>query len=407
MKKETAVLVCAALLCGCGMLGEKAADYYLGSARKTALAKNPPQRDIEAAYAGIEKAISYEPGSQRAVEILEDLTRTASKSGFAGAQALEASALKKALAAKPDNWYARESLINFYAERGDTAGLESMAAQAEELGASKDPLTRYCASLAALAARASALPWLESEGYLALNKSPGAFFDKTAAYVAAAERIPGMKADAEKLAAADPSLRKTAPAELVSAAEVAAADALRDTASASAAIDFNTRAASEPAFRKAAEMLIQGNAALAARDYPQARAFFQGSLNQFPGMVDARRQLAEADFQEGAAMAASGGDQKAAAQLLYRAYASIGEVITAAAKTGGVMPFVKPEKFLGEAYSLKAADLAALRAVEGKKLRNTARLEGEFKSALDEALKLNPEGRLARELYERYSKDGF
>jgi len=39
--------------------------------------------------------------------------------------------------------------------------------------------------------------------------------------------------------------------------------------------------------------------------------------------------------------------------------------------------------------------------------REKARFETEFKAALHEALKLSPEGRLARELLERYTKEGF
>lgn len=409
MKTRDLLLLLAAVvtLSGCGMLKQKAAEYYLGRARKTVSAQNPPPAAVEAAFTDIELALSYAPESRQAVTLLEDLAEAASKNGFAKAQELEAAALKKALAASPANWAAREALINFFAARGDTGGLEAMAAQAQQLAASGDARGRYCALLAALAARASALPWLELEGSQALNKTPEVFFEKTAAYAAAAEKIPALKAEVEKLAASDPSLKKFAPAELVSAAEVAAADALRDPAAVSRVVAFSSRTVSDQAFRKAVESTVQGNAALIRRDYPQARAFYQGALNHYPGMLDAARQTAEADFQEGASMAAAGGDQKAAARLLYRAYGGASGAIAAALKSGNVLPFIKPEKFLGELYSLKAADLAALRAVEGKRLRNTSKMETEFKSALDEALKLNPEGRLARELLERYTKEGF
>lgn len=403
-----AVLVLAALaLAGCGMVKQKAADYYLGKARKTAMAQNPPQAAVEAAFADIEKALSYAPESGQAVELLGRLADAASKNGFAGAPELEASALKKALAASPLNWSARESLINYFAARGDTGGLEAMAAQALELSASGGEAQRYCALLAGLAARASALPWLESEAYLSLNKDPETLFEKAAAYEAGALKVQEMKAELEKMTAADTGIRKSAPAALVSASEVAVADALRDPEARSAVAAFNARAKSDKTFRKAVELAVQGNAALVKKEYSQARAFYQGALNHYPALIDARRQLAETDFQEGASLAAAGENQKAAAQLLYKAYGGATAVIAEALKTGNLLPFIKPARFLGETYSLKAADLAALRAVEGKRLKNTARLEADFKSALDEALKLNPEGRLARELLERYTKEGF
>jgi hypothetical protein len=266
---------------------------------------------------------------------------------------------------------------------------------------------KYCALLAGLAARASSLPWIESEAYLSLNKAPGPLFEKAAEYETVTSQVRSMKAELDKMAAADPGLKKFAPAELLSAAEVAVSDALRDPEGASAIAAFNKKAASDAAFKKSVELTVQGNASLVKRDYSQARAFYHGALSHYPALIDARRQLAETDFQEGAALAAAGKDRKTSSQLLYKAYGETSAVIAEASRTGNLIPFIKPSRFLGETYSLKAAGLAALRAVEGDRLRNTARLEAEFKTALDEALKLNPEGRLARELLERYTKEGF
>lgn len=401
------ITLAAALLAGCGMAKDKAAEYYLGKARKTASAQNPGEAEVTSAFADIDRALKYAPDSAAAIELLGRLGETAAKSGFSGAQELEAAALKKALVASPLNWPAREALTNFYSARGDTGGLEAMAAQAQELYDSGDAGTKYRALLAGLAARASALPWIESEAYLSLNKAPETLLEKASSYEAGARKVLAMKAELEKLGATDPSLKKTAPAALASAAEVAASDALRDPAAMEAVYAFNARLAAEPAFKKAVEQAVQGNAALVRKDYSQARAYYQGALNHYPALIDARRQLAEADFQEGAALAAVGENRKAASQLLYKAYGGASAVINQAASGGNLVPFLKPARFLGESYSLKAACLAALRAVEGDRLRNTARLEAEFKAALDEALKLNPEGRLARELLERYTKEGF
>src|SRR3989338_900708 len=153
-----ALLLAAFFISGCGMAKQKAADYYPGKARKPALTQTPPQAAVEAAFADIGKALSYAPESGQAVELLGRLADAASKSGFAGAQELEAAALKKALAASPLNWSARESLINYFAARGDTGGLEAMAAQAQELSASGGEGQRYCALLAGAAARALAPP---------------------------------------------------------------------------------------------------------------------------------------------------------------------------------------------------------------------------------------------------------
>ncbi len=402
-----ALILSVTLLSGCGLLKEKAADHYLDKARRTAAAQNPPQEEVEAAFADIDKALDYAPASAAAIDLLGRLSDHASKTGFIGAQELEVSALKKALEGAPLNWAARESLINFFASRGDTGGLDAMASQAQELYVSRDPAVKYCALLAELAARASALPWIESEAYISLNKAPETLFEKAAAYEATAAKVLVLKGRLEKTIASDPGIKKYAPPELVSAAEVSSSDALRDPAASAAVAAFNAKAASDESFRKAVGLTVQGNASLVKKDYSQARAFYQGALNYYPALIDARSKLAETDFQEGASLAAVGEDRKAASRLLYKAYAGSGAVLREALKTGNLIPFIKPARFLGETYALKAADLAALRAVEGGRLRNPARLEAEFKASLDEALKLNPEGSLARDLLERYTKEGF
>ncbi len=407
MKTNTAALLLAAgLLAGCGLARQKAAEHYLGKARAAAQASD--QASIEAGFAAANKALGYAPGSEQVIAVFETLAEASARAGFSGGQALHEAALRRALELDGLNWHAREALINFHAVRGDTAALDSMAAQAKALASAGEGAgVKYCALLAALAARAASVQWLESEAYLAMGKSPDAFFEKAAAFAAAAAEVASLKAEAERMSAADPSVKAAAPAALASAAEVSAADALRSPGTAASAAAFVSRAGSDPAFRKAVEMTVQGNASLGRKEYAQARAFYQGALQHLPSMLDARRQLAETDFQEGAALAAAGSGNKAAAPLLYKAYGEADAAIKSALGGDTPLPFTKPEKFLGELYALKAADLAALRAVEGRRLRNTARLEAEFKAALDEAVKLNPEGRLARELLERYSKEGF
>ena len=397
----------ALLLSGCGLARQKAAGYYLSKARRTAEARDPAPQELQAAFAYLDKALAYAPGSEAAVEVLGRLAEVSANTGFQGAQELQSAALRKALAGAPLNWAAREALTDFYGARGDTGGLEAMAAQARELYGSQDPATRYCALLAELEATASALPWIESEAYLSLNKSPETLFEKAASYTGVAAKVAGLKAELDRLNASDPSLKKRAPRELASAAEVAAADALKDPQGRAAIAAFSARTASDEAFRKAVEMTVRGNASLVKKDYPQARAFYRGALAQFPGLIDARRQLAETDFQEGASLAAAGEGGKEASRLLYKAYADSAAVIAEAGRTGNLIPFVGTARFLGEAYALKDASLAALSAVEGRRLRGRARLEADFKASLDEALKLSPEGGLARELLERYSKDGF
>ncbi|HNW43531.1 MAG TPA: hypothetical protein PKI19_03445 [Elusimicrobiales bacterium] len=407
--KNTLLLLtlCCLSLSGCGMLKQKAAGHYLAKARAAALKANPAPAELEAAFALVEKASGYAPGAAQPVAALEELAEASEKKGFPKGRELQSVILRKMIAREPAYWTAREALVNFLAERGDLAGLADEALAAGKLAEDKEPHKHYCALLVQLAATASAVPWLEAEAYLGLNKTPDAFFEKAGLYSSAAARVADLKAEVEKLAAADAALRSAAPGQLVSAAEVAGADALRDEEDIAKAADFNAKAGSDPAFKKAVAMTIQGNAALVKKEYAAARAFYQGALAQYPALTDARRQLAEADFQEGVSLAAVGGGGKAADQLLGKAYAGVNAVLAEAAAAGNCIPFIKRDKFLGETYAMKAAAISAMRAVKGKKFKKTAKLEAEFKASLEAALKYSPEGRLARELNERYIKEGF
>jgi hypothetical protein len=164
---------------------------------------------------------------------------------------------------------------------------------------------------------------------------------------------------------------------------------------------------SEPAFLKAVTLTVQGNAALIKKDYSGARAFYRSAMQNQPGFIDARKQLVEVDFQEGAGLALTNPGLKPGRQLLYRAYEESDEVIETALEKQNWMPLLTRDKFLADTYSIRAAVISAVSAIEKGRLKNKAKLAGEFKSALDEAVRLNPQGKLARDLLERYSKEGF
>ena len=89
--RQLSLLFLAAALSGCGILKQKAAEYHLGKARRTIASSSPAPADIEAAFASIDKALSYAPGSDRAVELLEELSAAAARNGYARAHLLKKS----------------------------------------------------------------------------------------------------------------------------------------------------------------------------------------------------------------------------------------------------------------------------------------------------------------------------
>ena len=254
---------------------------------------------------------------------------------------------------------------------------------------------------------ASMAPWVESEGYRSLNTAPDTLIEKAREYARVRRRAEELQSVLAKMDAADPALKKNVPEALRSSAEVALGDLAGSGDEARRLYASVAKMDAEPAFIKALSLTVQGNAALVKKDYSQARALYQSALQNYPGFIDARKQLVEVDFQEGAGMVMTGAGAKAGKLLLYRAYEESDAVIEAALERPSWMPFMTRDKFLADTYSIRAAVIAAVNAIEKGRLKNKAKLEKEFKAALDEAVRLNPQGKLARDLLARYSKEGF
>ncbi|OGS09107.1 MAG: hypothetical protein A2270_08525 [Elusimicrobia bacterium RIFOXYA12_FULL_51_18] len=408
MKKMLVITLIAVSLTGCAMVKEKVSGYYLSRVLKTLALQNPSQAELETAYSDIGKSLDYRPASRRSLETLEELTEKANKAGFARGFDLEIAILKRVLRGSPSNWPAYSSVINALSVRGDLYSLNALAARLEADTSSKDNHRQpYETAMALALCYASMAPWVESEGYLSLNKAPDTLMEKAREYARVRRRAEELQGALAKMDAADPSLKSKVSETLRSSAEVALGDLARSGDEARRLYASVAKMDAEPAFGKALNLTVQGNAALIKKDYSLARALYQSAMQNYAGFIDARKQLVEVDFQEGAGMVMTGAGVKAGKLLLYRAYEESDAVIEDALERPSLMPFMTGDKFLADTYSIRAAVIAAVNAIEKGRLKNKAKLEKEFKAALDEAVRLNPQGKLARDLLERYSKEGF
>jgi len=320
---------------------------------------------------------------------------------------LEMGVLRPLLEKTPYNWPAWLAAINAVSVRGDVFALNEVAAKLETLASAKDNPQPYETMLALTLCYAASAPWVESEGLLNLNKDPDIVVKDAVEYMRLLGRAGEMKKKLENMEAADPQAKQKAPQDLVSSAEVALNDIFRNPVETARLGATVAKLGKEPSFAKALELTVKGNASLVKKEYAQARALYGSALQHYPDFIDATKQTAEVDFQEGAGLALAGGDIKAARQLLYNAYEATDEVIEATQNKPNWLPFMPRDKFLADTYSVRAAVISAIKSIKKGKLKNKAQLEKQFKIALDEAVKLNPQGKLARDLLERYAKEGF
>lgn len=410
MRKVSIVLL-AVMFCvaaGAAMLYSfKAPAYYMDQVIAAINSPSAGLAEIERAYVHLAKARKLVKDKELIIQRAEDLAESAERKGIIQARELQLDFIRDTLSEDPGNWNAREILIKSLAERGDLAGLADEVANLDKLVRISDDDWNYCIKTAQLFAVSASVPWIQSEAFLNLNKSPSAFIEKTAVYLQAVRQAENIEHDMVVMLGSDPSLKKAPPASLVSAAQLASADILGEKDTISRARKFVSKLDNDDAFRNAVQNALEGNVALAGRKYADARAKYRSALALYPYFPDVKKQSAETDFQEGVALIAAEETNYRGKRLLRGAYKSINELIDEAEAYGPQMPFVEPARFSGEAWCLKAAVISAMRASYSSENKSIKVMEAEFKEALDQALKLNPNSLLARQLLDRYSKEGF
>ena len=410
MKKLALILLA---LCICGAAGAvtlfkyKAPAYYMDQVIDVINNPSASAGDVERAFECLDKVRTYVKDRELIVQRSDELVEASEKKGHIQSRELQLKLIRRIISEEPGNWNARELLIKSLAERGDLAGLASEAAELDKLIRDRDEDWNYCVRTAQLFTVASSVPWFESEAYLSLNKSPASFIEKTAVYTQAVQKTSDLKQELVAMLGADAALKKVPPASLVSAAEIAAEEVLSASDQIHRAEKFNQRMENDENFRKAVTFALEGNVALANKKYPDARAKYRSALSIMPLFPDARKQAAETDFQEGVFLLAAESSQNEARRLLNGAYESLGELVDEADAYGPQFPFVDRDRFSGEAWCLKAAVISAMRASYSQNNRKIKALEKEFRESLDEALKLNPNSRLAKDMLDRYTKEGF
>lgn len=409
MKKLVLIFLIVGICAAAGgvtLFKYKAPNYYMDQVHNVIQKPNASLAEIEHAFACLNKVRRYISDKEIITSTSDELRESAEQKGYVKAGEMQLNLLKKIIEEEPHNWHARELLLNQLSIRGDLNGLAEEVAALDKL-ISNNADINFCVKTAQLFAVSSSIPWLESEAYLNLNKSPDLFIEKTAIFSSAVKKTTDLRNELRAMAAQDPSLQKAPPVSLFSAADLATLEALKNIDLIERVEKFNKKINTDDNFKKAAEMALNGNVSLAAKKYSDARAMFRASLNIYPTLLDAKKQLAETDFQEGVYLLAADTSQKAADLLLKNSYTLLNELIEESYAYGPTFPFVNGDRFTGDSYALKAAVISAIRATRSKNNKKTRAMEEEFKTALDEALKLNPNSRMAKDLLDRYTKEGF
>ncbi|MCK4935446.1 MAG: hypothetical protein KAR84_01220 [Elusimicrobiales bacterium] len=398
------------LFSSCSMFKSKASDYYLSKAEKIYKSNLSSDKDLRKAYAYIEKSLQYNPQAFKALNLLEDLSDSAYRGGYSDALEMEVNVLKKYIKKNPYSWNAYLLIINALALRGDVFALneisENLSVTTDFLkGKNEKDKNYFHANLALGLCCGTIIPWIQSEGYLNINRNSQKVIGKTKEYMKFMDKLYEVNKVIKKMAASDATLRKNALSRLLNSYDIALEDVTKNKSEILRMKAIAKKIQTDKQFVKGISMTVEGNVHFMRKDFSKARIMYAGAVGNYPDFIDAKKQIAEIDFQQGALIAITG-DKKSAIQLLYKAYEETDDVIELL-KRGNHMPFASKNKFAAETYSLKAAIISAINALKKGNVRSKMALEREFKYYLDKAVKYNPENRLARDLLDRYAREGF
>lgn len=400
-------MLAAGLLSGCGIVKMKIANYYLKKAEKIYSLQNPTEEKIEKAYDCIGKSLEWMPGSATAFELLDNLTNAAYRGGYIKSLELEAKVLRDYLKENETDWKARVLLINNFSLQGDIYSLDAFASELKSLLPElNEKENAFQARLALGFCYAAMLSWIESEGFVNLNRNPELALEKARDYLRAGAKLEEIGKSVDGMLLADPGLLKKSDPELSHLYKISLAEIKSPGSDHPRMMKICAEISKNRDFLNAVKNAMEGNIALINKDFSGARSHYRSALNNFPALAYAKKQLAEVDFQQGGLLALDAGRKKEAEKLLYSAYEKTDELV-GKLPVETRMPFVRPDKFAGEIYSLKATIIRAINAVEKRTGKNELYLEREFEYALNKAVEHDPENRLAKQLLDRYAREGF
>ncbi|GEM_PF-2074464 len=392
---------------GCSIPKTKIADYYLSKADKIYSLRNPSESKLKKAYDYISKSLQWQPRQERAFELLENITSAAYRGGYIKSLELESQVLINYLKTNPGNWKAHFILINNLGLQGDVSALGKTAKILEKtLKTLKKDEDIFSAYMCLGICYGTMLSWIESEGLLSINRDAETTVKKVHEYGDTAEKFDKISKTVSGMLLADSGLGLKVNEEISNSFHIIIEDIKGADSGFSRMLSIYRKIRSTPSFLRSVKMCVEGNASLVKKKFALARSKYESVLSNNPSFIYAKKQLSELDFQQGAILALNRATKKQALKLLYSAYERIDELLRSNEKRN-MMPFVKPNKFIASAYSLKATIISAINTVKRKGNRERRLLEKEFEYSLKEAIKYDPENNLAKSLLDRYAREGF
>ncbi|NLI09949.1 MAG: hypothetical protein GX447_04225 [Elusimicrobia bacterium] len=401
MKIKIIALLLSVSLGGCGYYHEKMAERYVKKAEKISLASEASSEEIDSVYEYLSKALDHKHNIPKVLEISERTAQASAAGGYMKPSEMNLELVNKYLRLNPAAWQVYLNLISAYSIKGDLINLESLITKLYSVQNKIPPEERITLKVLTAICQFNLMTWLQSEGYLSVNSGADKLLSNLNRYADYVSRAKTIKEEIKKEETSLASVER----EITYAYEISMNEAFKDEKEISKILKLYELSRQDSNYLKAVKYAADGNAFLSKKEYSNARIYYKAALSNYPALINAKKQLIETDFQEAMSEALNQKNTSGLKETLYDCYQEINDMIQENSSAESAMPFVTAEKFLSEAYSLKAAILTALMTLEENSAKKE-RIKSQIDAALNKAIELYPKNKMAKDIFDRIRKDG-
>lgn len=404
MKKRAVFLLVFPLflLSGCGYYHKKMAERYLKKAEEISQRQEASQEEIDLVYDYLNKVLEHTPNNAKVLEISEKTAQASALGGYMKPSQLNTLLINRYLKLNPHSWEIYLNLISNYSIKGDLLSLESLIGKLNSINRNLNPKDRLTIKILTGICYYNILTWTQSQGYLSVNSGSDALLNNLNKYSDYLSRAMAVKEEIAKESSMLSSLNR----EITYAYEMAMNEAFKDEKEIGNIVKLHELSKKEENYLKAMKYTADGNAFLAKKEYANARVYYNAAISNYPQMINAKKQLIEANFQQAMSDALSHKSNENLNETLYDSYQEIKDLIEDDSISNSMMPFVTKDKFLSEAYSLQAAILTAIVTVNNFKPTKKEAIKRQIEYSINKAIELYPQNKMARDLFERNRKNG-
>jgi len=379
--------------------------HYISKAEKIVLKEEVSPDEIDKIYEYLSTALDYKKDLPKSIEISEKISQASIKCGYQKAYDLQINFIRKYLKLNPYSWDVQINLISSYSLRGDLKDLDLLINEFENMESNEaNEKNKFSFLVLKAIAYANILPWIESQGYLSTNINPEhtiEYLKEYKSYLDKAYKVKEKIEDKNNL-----TLKQSIDKQLQDAYEVAVYEAFKNEKEIKRNIWIYEKINSDPKFSKALNYTFEGNKYLIKKDYRNARILYQAAINNYENFVNARKQMIETDFQQAMSLALVNNKTENLKDTFYTCYEDIKELIENSPSDFSLIPFISNDKFLSDLYALKAAIISGLLTIEDFPPKRKLKIKAEFEFSLNKAIELNPNNKLARDMFERQRNEG-